>query len=607
MALDRKDRLFIAVGLGAMILLVRLFFIQIVDDRYKKDSRNNSIVYEAIFPPRGLIYDRNGNLLVGNVSSYDIIVTPRTVHEFDTLALADVLEIDTSYVREKMEFYRTWKTKIGFKPQVFLKQASPEIYQRFAEVQFLFPGFSGQVHTSRYYPYNAGGNLLGYVSEVDGDFIATNPEYRAGDNVGKTGIERARETQLRGKKGYRIFLRDSRNRVLTSYNDGKEDTMAEPGEDVHTTIDAELQQYGQELMKNKRGSLIAIEPSTGEILALVTSPCIDVDALADFGKYYSELAADPNKPMFNRPVAGSYPPGSVFKLVNGLIGLQEGVLKPTYKYPCDKGYYYTSTKKLGCHQHRSPLDFYEAVAASCNGYFCYVFKNIMDNKKYENTKEAFNAWEDYVRSFGFGSPLGSDIPNELGGTIPKSERYDKVYGHGHWNYSSAISLAIGQGEIGATPLQIANLSATMANRGWYITPHMIKDSPVEKHYTKIDRKHFETAVKGMYEAVNSKPNSGATATAAAVKGLDICGKTGTAENPHGADHSVFICFAPKDDPKIAVAAYIENAGFGSTWACPISSLLVEKYLNGEVARKDLEQYVEHANLLNVPKSASKKN
>ena len=565
---NRKyNKIRIGLAVFAALLLGRLFYIQIINDKFKTDALNNSIVYEIIYPPRGVIYDRAGEVLVGNQATYDILVTPREISALDTLALARVLGVEPDFVREKLDYYRTYRTRIGFKTLVFLKHVDEDIYMRFSEVEYRFPGFRGQIRTERMYPFNAGGNLLGYVSEVDADYIRKHPEYKGGDNVGRTGLEAARETDLRGEKGYHIYLRDSRNRVLTSYNDGEDDKLAVPGRDIHTTIDAHLQQYGQQLMKGRKGSLIAIEPSTGEILALVSSPGIDVDVLANMGSNYDKLMSDPGKPLFNRTVQASYPPGSVFKLVCGLIGMQEGVLSPSMRYGCSRGYVYAPGKKLGCHEHRSPLSFSEAVRMSCNAYFCNVFKNVLENKQYSSTAEAFDKWASYVRAFGFGSKLGTDYPGELGGNIPSSSYYDKIYGRGHWRFSSVVSLSIGQGEIGATPLQIANLAAILANRGWYITPHLLSDTEAERHETGIERKYFEPAVEGMYEAVNMTVADGATATLARVRGLDICGKTGTAQNPHGDDHSVFICFAPRENPQIA----------------PIASLLIEQYLNGEVA------------------------
>ena len=320
--------------------------------------------------------------------------------------------------------------------------------------------------------------------------------------------------------------------------------------------------------------------------------------LSDIGKHYAEIAKNPRKPMFNRTVMASYPPGSVFKLINGLIGLQEGVLKPENSYPCNSGFPYGGNRRLGCHGHASPLNLLSAIATSCNGYFCYVFRNILDNKAYKSTKEAFDAWREYVLSFGFGRKLGSDFPSELGGNIPTSDYYDRMYGQGRWRFQTIISLSIGQGEIGATPLQIANLAATMANRGFYYIPHIVKESEgvridpkyKERQYTMVDTTHFHTAVQGMYMAVNGGGSAGGTAFSARIPGLDVCGKTGTAQNPHGKDNSVFICFAPKDNPRIAVAAYVENAGFGATWALPVASLMLEKYLKGEISPE--RQYLE---------------
>lgn len=611
MKLDRENKLLIGLCAMALILLGRLFSIQISGtqhDQYKKLAEDNTKVYTTIYPTRGIIHDRNGKILVGNKVAYDLMVTPAEVKKFDTLALAEILGVEKEFIVEKMAEFSRNKTKIGFQSVVMMKKLSPDVYMKFAEVAYLFPGFRGQARSLREYPYNAGGNLLGYVSEVNETYLKNHPdEYKAGDYAGMTGIEAAREKDLRGEKGYNVWFRNSKNKIESSYNDGAEDKEAIPGNDVTTTIDAELQNYGQELMRNKIGSLIAIEPSTGEILTMVSSPGIDVEMLADFGKHYNDILNDPYKPMFNRTVQAPYPPGSVFKLVNGLIGLQEGVFTPSTRYACNMGYHYGRNSKLGCHAHRSPIDFEESIMMSCNAYYCYVLKGILENNKYQNTEEAFTQWREYVMSFGFGKPLGSDFPSELSGNIPDAEYYNKVYGKGRWKASTIISLSIGQGEIGCTPLHLANLCATLANRGHYYIPHIVKDSEnvtidpkyKEKQYTLIDTVHFHKVIGGMYRAVNSGFGSGGTASIAAVKGLDICGKTGTAQNPHGDDHSVFICFAPKDNPKIAVAAYVENGGFGAAYAAPIASLLTEKYLNGEIGedRKSLEQKMLDANLL----------
>ncbi len=613
MKLNRENRLLIGLCTAAAILVARLFSIQIVEDKYKTDASNNSMVYSLIYPTRGIIHDRNGKILVGNKVSYDLMVTPKEVEEFDTLALASILEVTPDFIREKMDEYRRNRRKIGYQSVVMIKQMDPKTYMRFAELAYKFPGFRGQARSIREYPFNAGGNLLGYVSEVNAQYLKDHPdEYRAGDYAGMTGIEAAREKDLRGEKGYNIWLRNSRNKIESRYRDGELDKEAIPGDDITTTIDAELQHYGQMLMNNKVGSLVAIEPSTGDILTMVSSPGIDVDMLADFGQHYNEILSNPYKPMFNRAVQAPYPPGSVFKLVNGLIGLQEGVFTPQTRYPCSMGYHFGKSK-LGCHAHKSPIDFEESIMMSCNAYYCYVLRAILENGKYGSIDEAMDKWKEYVMSFGFGQKLGSDFPSELGGFIPDSKYYNRYYRKGGWKATPVISLSIGQGEIGCTPLHLANLCATMANRGFYYIPHIIKDSEnvsidpkyKERRYTMVDTVHFSKVIDGMYRAVNSGFGSGGTASIAAVKGLDICGKTGTAQNPHGHDHSVFICFAPKDNPKIAVAAYVENGGFGATWAAPIASLLTEMYLNGEIGeyRKALEARMLEGNLLDRVKTS----
>ena len=611
MKLNRENKLLIGLCTAAAILMIKIFSIQIIDDKYKLASENNSLVYNTIYPNRGIIHDRNEKILVGNKVAYDLMVTPREVEEFDTLTFCKVLGVSQEFVREKMAEYRKFRTKIGWRTVVMIKQIPQETYMRFVEVAYKFPGFRGQARSIRDYPYNAGGNLLGYVSEVDASFIKKHEgKYQSGDYAGKTGIEAAREEELRGEKGYNIMLRDSRNKIMSRYQEGEMDKEAKPGNDITTTIDAELQHYGQMLMNNKVGSLIAIEPSTGEILTMVSSPGIDVEKLADIGKYYKDIINDPYKPMFNRTVQASYPPGSVFKIVNGLIGLQEGVITPNTHYPCSMGYKF-GKNKLGCHAHKSPLSFEESIMMSCNAYYCYILRDLLENGKNGSIGESMDRWKEYVESFGFGKKLGSDFPSELGGFIPGSKYYNKVYGKGGWKATTVISLSIGQGEIGCTPLHLANFCATLANRGYYYTPHIIKDSEhvkiderfKERNYTLVDTVHFHKVIGGMYRAVNSGYGSGGTASVAAVKGLDICGKTGTAQNPHGDDHSVFICFAPKDNPKIAVAAYVENGGFGATWAAPIASLLTEKYLTGEISneRKALEERVLNGNLLHKVK------
>ena len=566
---DRHRTLYLKAGLviAFLVLACQLFRLQLLDNSFKVSARNNALYYQTRYPARGLILDRNGKVLVGNKNSYDILVTPRYIKELDTAALCSALNIKPEYVRAKFQEYRMYRSRIGFRAVTFLSQVSPEQYSRFIEVRHKFPEFFGIPRTTRMYPYNAGGNLLGYVTEVDRDFLEKHPDYESGDYVGRTGLEQTCEYMLRGRKGYSIYLRDASNRIQSSYRDGEMDKPAAAGQDVVSTIDAELQNYGEELMRNKVGSVIAIEPSTGEILSMVSSPGIDVSVLGEINKHYSEIASDPFTPMFNRAVMSPQPPGSVFKL----------------------------------------------VMASCNSYFCYLLRSILENPEYSSQSEAFDQWHDYVQSFGFGTRLGSDFPSEIAGFVPTSATYDRIYGKGGWKALSVISLSIGQGELGCTPLHLANLAATIANRGYYYIPHIVRQHGNdsidrkfrERHYTLVDTCHFEDVVEGMYQAVNAPSGSGATARIAAVDSLDICGKTGTAENPHGDEHAVFVCFAPREDPQIAIAVYIENAGFGATWAAPIASLMVEKYLTGDISRsrKWLEDKMLSTSLLHkVPAS-----
>ncbi len=604
---DRRHiRLLVGLGAAVLLLLGSIFSIQLLDDRYKQDADRNSTVYETIYPTRGAIFDRNGAVLVGNKVAYDILVSPREVKAFDTLALATALGVTPEFIRGKMDEYHRKRASIGFQAVTMMRMVPAETYLRFEEVKYKFPGFRGQSRGMREYPVNAGGNLLGYVSEVDQRYMERHPgEYRSGDYAGMTGIEAAREQDLRGEKGYHIYLRNARNQIEQPFKDGTMDKEAVPGKNITTTIDAQLQQYGQELMAGKVGSVVAIEPSTGEILALVSSPGIDVEQLSDIGKHYNEIAKNPYKPMYNRAVQASYPPGSVFKLVNALIGMQEGVLRPEMRYPCSHGYHYGAGHKLGCHGHRSPIDMTESIMMSCNAYYCYVLKNIVDNRKYDSPADGLDHWSEYVKSFGFGRKLGSDFPAELAGSIPSSRTYNRSYGRGRWNSTTVISLSIGQGEILATPMHLANLCATIANRGHYYIPHIIKASEgieidprfYEPQYTLVDTTHFPKVIRGMWLAVNAPAGAGGTARVAHVDSLDICGKTGTAQNPRGADNSVFICFAPQDNPKIALAAYVENGGFGAAYAAPIASLMAEKYLKGKTSRPELEKRMMESNLM----------
>lgn len=572
----------------AALLLGRLFYIQVVDGDYTQSARNNALRYQVQFPPRGEVYDRNGEFLVQSKESYDLMVIPRDVEPFDTTTFATTLEVDQALFRKEFAKAKSYSKR---RPSVMFKQLPKEIKLRLDEKRI--KGFYTVYRTVRTYPRKLAGNLLGYVGEVNDNILQRDNYYRIGDYIGLSGIEQAYETELRGTKGVKIEMVDAFGMPKGSYANGVYDTLSIPGSSITSTIDAKLQELAETLMTGKIGSCVAIEPSTGEILVMASSPSYDPDLLIgrERGNNYMKMVYDKTKPLFNRAVMASYPPGSTFKIVNGLIGLQEGVAQSIDLHPCNGGY--TVGRGVKCHPHGSPLNMIEATKTSCNAYFCYVMRDILDNRrKYKNITESFTQWHDYVQSFGFGRKLGSDFLGELSGNVPTAESYNKRY-RGSWNSLTVISLSIGQGELGTTPLQMANLAATVANRGYYYIPHVVKkiagkDSIdrrfFEKNYTKVDPKHFDPIVEGMYRAVQEP---GGTGHRIQVPGLDICGKTGTAQNPQGADHSVFICFAPKDNPKIAVAVYVEHGRFGASAAAPIASLLVEQYLTDTIKRPDM--------------------
>lgn len=607
--MDKKNILIIGVIIVALILALRLFFLQVVYDEYKLSADKNALLYETKYPARGEILDRNGLTLVGNKITYDIMATPVDIREFDTLDFCKIFNVDLEAVKKKLENWRINKKKIGYQSFTFIKQVSDKEYSLFAEKSYQFPGFYAISRTSRVYPFNAGANLFGYINEVDKEYLEKHPEYRSGDYVGITGIEKSYEEILRGKKGYNIFVRDVHNRVRSSYMDGALDVDAEPGGDLIASIDGELQQYCELLMTNKVGSIVALEPSTGEILAIVSSPCMTIDQLANIRREYSNILKDPYNPMFNRAVMSAYPPGSVFKTMQALIAQQRGVITEETRFGCARGFHYGSKGKLGCHGHPSPLNLKQSIMMSCNAYYANTFRAILNDKRFDNIYQAFDSWKEAANKFGFGIPLESDFPSELSGNLPSTSTYDKIHGKGKWSSYNILSLSIGQGEVGATPLQIANLAAIIANKGYWISPHLIKQSADSlkmvkystKHYVDVDEKYFTPVIEGMYLAVNAPAGAGGTARRAYLEGVQICGKTGTAQNPHGKDNSVFMCFAPKDNPQIAVSVYVENAGAGGVWAATIASLVVEKYLKREVNRKELENSVIHTSLKqNVP-------
>ncbi len=596
--INRKYVIMALFVLASLVLIIRLFVIQVVKDSYRLSADNNVLRYVTQYPARGLIYDRNGKLIVFNQAAYDLMVVPAQISKFDTTAFCNLLEISQSTFHERMKSAINYSRRA---PSVFLKQMSAPTYARFQEKMFLFPGFYVQPRTLRNYSKPVASHVLGYVSEVDDGIIKKDPYYKPGDYIGKSGIEEAYEKVLRGKRGVKIFMVDVFSRVKGSYADGSMDTVAVQGTDIISSIDLDLQEYGELLMSNKRGSIVAIEPATGEVLTLVSSPNYDPSLLVGRVRSdnYSGLLADTLKPLFNRALMASYPPGSTFKPINGLIALQEQVIIPSTRFECQNGYLF-----VGCHMHDSPLDLQGAVMHSCNAYFCQAYRRVLENPKYLSLSAAYEKWRSYLTGFGFGSKLGTDFVNELAGFIPANSYFDKYYGKNRWKALTVISLAIGQGEIGATPLQMANMTAAIANRGYFYTPHIVKAVGPEKfidprftgkHLINIDSANFEEIVLGMDAAVNG--GAGKTAGVAALPDIIVCGKTGTAQNPHGKDHSVFIAFAPRDNPKIAIMVFVENAGFGASYAAPIASLMIEKYLKGVTTNKIREQSMINLNLM----------
>ncbi|MDR1595135.1 MAG: penicillin-binding protein 2 [Prevotellaceae bacterium] len=596
-----QRNIIIIVVTVAGILLIRLFFLQVIDESYKITAANNAMRYDVEYPARGIIYDRNGKILVENITTYDIMIAPRELKDVDTAELCSTFQLSVDEVKNIL---KSIGKKRDFRSFPFLKQVAPERYAVFRERADRFHGFYSVVRTMRQYPRNIGGNVLGYIQEVDTSVVNRNPYYKSGDYIGVSGIEESYENVLRGKKGVSISLRDSRNRFVEPFENGRRDTAAIPGKNLISSIDSDLQEYVQMLMQNKLGSVVAIEPSTGEILALVSSPTFNPAILSGVNRQqnYAELTLNPDKPMFNRAIMSPQPPGSTFKLVNGLIGLDEGTLTPSTSYSCSGHYPYG--RGVGCHGHISPVNFKQSIMVSCNSYYCYAFRNILENKKYASVDEALTAWREKVMRFGFARQLGVDLPNEKAGIVASKKLYDRYYGVNRWNPLSIISLAIGQGEIGATTLQLANMASIVANKGFYYIPHIVKlvgdDEQIapeyyQKQYCGIDESYFEHSIEGMHLATTGM---GGTAWRARVPNIDVCGKTGTSQNPHGKNHSVFVCFAPKYDPKIAVAVLVENSGAGGSYAAPIASLVLEKYLTGKTSRTDVEQWILNMNLLN---------
>jgi penicillin-binding protein 2 len=583
----------------ALIYSVRLFELQIKDEKYKQSADTNAFLKKTVYPSRGLMYDRNGELVVFNQPAYDVMLIPRDVVEFDTLDFCNTLNITREQLDQRFEDMKDKRKNPGYSsytPQVLMTHLSAQDYGRLQEKLYRFPGFFIQKRILRQYNHVAAANVLGNIREVNAEDVERDDYYAAGDYTGDLGVERSYEQYLRGVKGVEILIRDARGRIQGRYENGTHDVSPISGRDLKLSLDIRLQEYAESLMVGKRGAIVAIEPETGEILCMVSSPTYDPTRLVgrDRGKNYRELVNDPAKPLFDRSLMGAYPPGSTFKPTQGLIFLQEGVIVPGTPFPCYHGYI-NGRLKVGCHGHPSPLTLKPALQTSCNAYFCWGFKSMIDKRsKYGNPANAFEVWKKHLVSMGYGYRLGVDLPGEGRGFIPNDRFYNKFYGEGHWSANTIISVSIGQGEILATPLQIANLCATIANRGWFITPHVVKEIQdtvmpldlLQRRIPTVNSRYYPVIAEGMRMAV-----LGGTCRRAAFGDVEVAGKTGTAQNPHGKDHSAFMGFAPYNKPKIAIAVYVENAGFGAAFGVPIGSLVMEKYLTGQIspARKGMEE------------------
>lgn len=590
---------------------------QVIDDSWKLRAQQLAEKRREITPPRAVVFDRNGKKIISNKTYYNLMMVENDIEDLDTNAFAELVGWTTEQVRDRFVAIRdgegeytnphTGITTANYqtiRAYPFIKELTAEEMSRIAPKLENFKGFYEEVSSMRNYPYSCGANILGYLNEVNKEEIDADHFYKPGSKIGRAGIERYYEKEFRGKKGVKYIVSSAMNNTVGSFEGGKYDTTAVQAPAIELGLDVLLQAYGEKLMQNKKGCIVAIEPSTGEILSLVSSPSYDPNLLVGNRKIrenYPALLADPNKPLFPRPLQSEYPPGSIFKLPQALIGMQEGVITKDSGFPCTKSL-------VGCHGHPSAQNVTQAVKMSCNPYFYYVTRKIVQQGKkknpWEDAEYGLNRWAEYMRSFGFGQKLETDITGLRPGRIPDANYYDKWYGHHRWQFSTIYSISIGQGEVTLTPLHMANLAAIMANRGWYYTPHFVKsigkDGPLErfteKHNTMVDSKHFDPVVQGMYNVVHE---AGGTARRAKLDDIAVCGKTGTAQNPHGKDHSIFIAFAPRNNPKIAIAVFVENAGFGGTWAAPIASLMIEKYIKGEITDKNKEQRILDAKLSNI--------
>lgn len=588
-----EKRRYVIAGVAIMIVVIyviRLFTLQLLSDDYKKNADSNAFLKKIDYPSRGVITDRHGTLLVYNQPAYDImVVMNEQKNRIDTLEFCEALGITKDFFKTRMADIKDRNKNPGysrFTQQLFMSQLSDAEFSVFQEKMYRFPGFYVQKRSIRQYQYPYAAHVLGDVAEVSPGDIESDDYYQAGDYIGKMGVERSYEKQLRGRKGVQILLRDVHGKVQGNYQNGKFDTKPIPGKNLTLSIDLPLQALGERLLQGKIGSIVAIEPSTGEVLCMVSSPTYDPRWMVGKKKGKIHLALQRNqwKPLLNRSIMGQYPPGSTFKTTQALTFLSEGIISPSTAFACHHGFYYRGLH-VGCHGHASPLALIPAISTSCNAYFCWGLYYMLGNRrKYKNVQTAMDTWRDYMVSMGFGYKLGIDLPSEKRGLIPNAAFYDKAY-HGSWNGLTVISIAIGQGEVNLTPLQIANLGATIANRGYYYVPHVVRKvqgEPLDtmftrRHYTKATRRAYEYVVAGMRSAVER-----GTCRAANRADYAVCGKTGTAQN-RGHDHSVFMGFAPMNKPKIAIAVYVENGGFGAEFGVPIGSLMMEQYIKGKLS------------------------
>jgi len=610
----RKYVLIFLMVIVGIIYTVRLFYMQVIDEKWKLQAQEIAEKVHEITPPRGVLFDRNGKKIVSNRTYYNLMMKEADIKNLDTAAFAKLIGWTREEVRNRFKeivkkegtYYNqnTGKTTSNYqkiRAYPFLKELTLDEIAKIAPHLENFPGFYEQVTSMRSYPYANGANIVGYLSEVNQEEIEEDNFYKSGNNIGRAGLERFYEKELRGQKGKKYIVTSAMNNAIEPYADGKYDIIAKQGPPLKLGVDILLQAYGEKLLQNKRGCIVAIEPESGEILALVSAPTYDPNLFIgkrNISMNYPKLLLDPSKPLYPRPLAAEYPPGSTFKLLNSLIALQEGVITPEAGFPCNKSV-------VGCHNHAGAGNLADGIKHSCNPYFYAVTRRIIQKgvkrSNFEDAEIGLNTWAKYMHSFGLGQNLETDITGLRPGIIPDAKYYDKWYGHHRWAFSTIRSISIGQGEVMLTPLQMANVAALIANRGWFYTPHFVKsignDGPLpqfrKKNYTLVDRKHYEVIVEGMRRVVHEP---GGTGRRARLTDIVVCGKTGTVQNPHGDDHSVFVAFAPMYKPKIAIVVFIENAkGGGGLWAAPTAGLMIEKYLTGKIKEKEREKTILEAN------------